>query len=380
MNRIENVTINIDANLSINELVEKIREGFDVQRSAHVGNLSAYNLTLADAGIPMLLVDQNQTGKDSNYYPELVMTREGMDQVAPFGRIVCRTAVESGQFLDDMHIESIERALPDSTVYTNTSFLRENLDISEAVVGLGFQYGPEMFGRVSTAEGVMQPVSYESVTGLEIMQLADDPREAKVMRVMPNVLDIVICFAVQARNSGRDVIYHVSGPDMVKYIKKETAQINFFYDLLAQLPTMSDLPKKLRVEIAPGASAVLATTTAKKAELEAIEESLGRLFACEEKSAAERRAFFTGPNSKDDEARNALIEGFRTATENLRASLFDVVRELPEIAKGPRNPGFITQYDVTEEGLVVSGLNTSLSFAKLQNIKSLIDIAMDDSS
>ena len=381
MNTTENVTININGDLSVDELVSKMGEGYDVQRSAHVGNLSAYNLTLADAGIPMLLVDHNQTGKDSNYYPDLVMNREGSTQIAPMGRIVCRTTIDgSGQFLDELHIAAIERALPDSVVFTNTSNVRDNTDIAEAAMDIGLQYRPEMFGRVSTADGVMQRVDFETVQGVDIMQLADDPREAKLMRVMPNVLDIVIGFAAQARNSGKDVIYHVSGPDMVKYINNELGQINFFYDLLTQLPGMGDLPKKLQVEIAPGASAVLATTTAKKAELEAIEEAVGNLFRYEEISAAERKAFFTGPNSKDSEARNALVSGTKAVLDNLRNNLFDVVRDLPEITKGPKKPGFITQYDVAEEGLVVSGLNTSLSFAKLQKIKGLLDQAMADSS
>src|SRR5690606_33150350 len=183
--------------------------------------------------------------------------------------------------------------------------------------------------------------------------------------VMPNALDIVIGFAAQARTSGRDTIFHVSGPDMVKYFRSEVERAGYLYGRLAELPSMKDVPAKLNVEIVPAASAVLANTTVRKAELEILETALAEFIAHEKKSDADRRAFFTGPNKADRLAGQELVDSINSKAATLRQQVSTAVSAIPEIVKGPRNPGFVTQYDVIEEGLIVSSLNMALTFNEL---------------
>jgi hypothetical protein len=368
----ENLTVEVDGNISVDDLVGLRADGFDVTRSAHVGNLSAYNLTLAEAGIPLLLVDHNQTGRDTNYFPELVMSRAAEEQIAPLGKIVCRTAVDDGQYLDQVHVSGIVSALPGADVVTNTEYVRQNVDIAEATVAAAEVLVPDLFNRITTDDGIMQRISNGRFAGAEIMQLADDPRAEKIMRVLPNVVDVVIGFAVQARESGRETIYHISGPDMVKYFKGEAELVSRLYAQVAALPGMGDLPKSLDVKIVPGSSAVFATTKSKEAELLALEEAIVELVAYEESSGQERKAFFTGPSAKDAGARQEIIGRINGTLEELRQSIVLAAAEIPEITKGPRNPKFVTQYDVAREGLVVAGINRTLTFEKLNQMRGLI--------
>lgn len=181
MESINQINVVNDDSVSITDLVAKQLAGFSVLRSAHVGNLSPYNLTIAEAGIPLLSVDHTVTGADTNYFPELELSRADVQKVANLGKIVSRAATYGGVHLDQKHLEAVSFAVPGSQVFTNTEYLQSNEAIAGEIVGIALDESPQLFTRLATPEGnaIKRPRVDSMVSHVGVMQLNDDPKAAK---------------------------------------------------------------------------------------------------------------------------------------------------------------------------------------------------------
>lgn len=367
----ETLQVQVDGNenLNINDLVTLQEQGFSVLRSAHVGNLSPYNLTLADAGIPMLLVDHNVTGVDKNYFPEQVLTQTSETVVADAGRLSCRALATNGQFLDELHIDGIRTALPQATVFSNSEYLRRNETVAGEITALAVQNFPAGFTRLALPDGSTQENANaaELVARLGVLQLTDDVRAEKSAVLLPNMVDIMANFVIEALNSEREVQYHISGPDMVRYIGTLAQDLQKFYEIIKRDASFgARLPQNLVVQVVPGADARFATTSQRSQELTDLFTQLDESDVALAALAARRKTFFTTANSLTAEAR----AGFSKLAEQQKSAIERAVVERAESVTGlfteSRQPGFITQYDVVQEGgLAVPQQNMTLSFSEL---------------
>ncbi|HVX23889.1 MAG TPA: hypothetical protein VG992_00905 [Candidatus Saccharimonadales bacterium] len=401
METIENsIQIIVDDSVSINDLLQKQAEGFSVMRSAHVGNLQPYNLSLAAAGIPMLLVDHNLTGKldpdmkgvDRSYFPEAVKTQAGNQLIAAPGRLACRALVEqpvslgittAGPFVDQLHIAAIRHAIPKADIVTNTEYLRRNEAVAGEIIRLATEVLPRSFGRMVSEDGsvatTFNAAASAQVSG--VLQLSDDPRAEKRAALVPNDVDILTNFVIEALKTERTTQFHLSGMDMVTYLVNEKngilANVNRLYDAVRERTSFgARLPRKLKVHLVPSFAARFATTTQRATQLDQLLTALDEAEAGKAELVARKKAFFTS-----EQVRNrALRESFEGRARADQTALIDTVittaNELPELFTPPRTPGFVTQYDVLREGgLFVPPCNQQLSMGQLASrAKLLTDI------
>ena len=367
-------TLQIQSNdtLSINELTALQRRGFSVMRSAHVGNLSPYNLALADAGIPLLLVDHNVTGVDKNYFPELMLTQTGQVRVAEDGTIASRTITQNGQFLDELHIAGIADALPDADVFTNTEYLQQNELVAGEITRLAVQYFPDEFERVVQSDGttVKMGSAADVAKRIGILQLREDPRIERAAVLMPNMVNIMSNFVIEALQSERDVQYHISGPDMVLYMKdlQRVDKFKEFYEIIKrEAPFGIRLPDQLTVDLVPATSARFATSAKWQPELSSLFSRLDESTVAIAALAAERKAFFASNARNDMELKRSFETASNQRSSAVERAIVEQAEQVPGLFVAPkREIGFITQYDVLQDGgLFVSPQNTERSFSEL---------------
>jgi hypothetical protein len=364
--------------VSINDLVDYRDQGFSVLRSAHVGNLSPYNLSLADAGIPILAVDHNITGVDTTYFPEAIMVGGNKTVVAELGLLTCRAVVD-GVPLDDLHLAAAKAATEGVTIFTNTEYVRRNELISGEVLLIAARVMPELFRRVVQPDGTVRHSS--SSAGLaeagKCMQLLDDPRSEQVASLIPNEVDIILNFVIEALESERDVQFHVSGPAMVKYIGSILPTLQKLYGVLAEQASFGTrLPEVLRVELVPALDARFAVTRDKAASLDTLLEEFDQLKLEQVKMNAKRKHFFASEMSKDGELRAEFLSSIRALETANSAGFLNTLGESPivpqllvDAGNDSDNIGFVTQYDVVAVGgLYVAAQNRELSFRELSGI------------
>ncbi len=369
-----NVTINPD--ISIQDLVQRQAEGFSVLRSAHVGNLQPYNMTLASLGIPILSVDHTITGVDKNYFPELIFTRDTSTLAAYTGRLVCKTMtlnenrVETGQYLDEVQINAAREILGTEQIFTNTQYIRDNESIAGDIIGITMRACPQLYQRVVDPAGYVQKGSFEKlIQGFGIMQLADDPRAEEPGLLVPNEVDILINFIVEALNSGRATQYHLSGPDMVQYLKSEQPRqflSELYQRVLAEAPFANKMPKNLDVQLVPTATAKFATTMQKAPIMTDLSTAIEARQTELSNAQRDRKQFFASPESKDQNVRDQALKDFKARETQYDQAIGELAAELPELFFEPRTPTFVTQYDVKAEGgLFVAPINLSFTMRQL---------------
>ena len=373
----ESLTIQPNNKLSVNELVELQIEGFSVMRSAHVGNLRPYNLTLVDAGIPMLLVDHNITGKDKNYFPGMVLSQDTVTQIAADGLISCRARTVTGKFVDEVHVAAISEAFPNSTVFTNTEYLQKNKAVAAEIVNLAVTYFPKEFKRLVLADGTTLAVNdaSEYVKKIGIMQLSDDVRAERKAVLIPNMIDIAINFVIEMLATERDEQFHISGPDMIRYITSIHSELSAFYEIITQKASFGNrLPARLLVQLVPAASAVFATTKRYESQLRSVFTGLDESTVALAELGAKRKEFFKSSSRNDSAQRHLFLAKVMAQESIVKQASVTRLKAVPGLFTPSNQRGYITQYDVLKDGgLFVASQNTDLSFQELSTLASQLD-------
>lgn len=370
--------------LSIDGLVSLRERGYSVLRSAHVGNLSPYNMALAAAGIPILSVDHTVTGIDKNYRPELVVTQKESTAIAPLGKLACRARVSglpagidaygnrAPQYADQLHLEAARGAIASADVFTNTEYMRRNEATAGEVVRRVMAESPELFERVVLADGsTVKRIGAVSL-GLtrQVLQLSDDPRAEREAILMPNALTILTNFIIESLESERSVQYHLSGPDMVRYIDRLRPEMEGLYARLKQTASFGrKLPDTLTVRLVPTVSARFATTSERAERLDALVETLLAAQTELEAIDARKRAFFSSGTPPDKGDKACFVAETNAQRASAEAEVADKLVRIPEVLADPGGNGCVTQYDVMSEGgLYVSPVNRTMSMRQLTEI------------
>lgn len=380
MNNQEQLQIRLNDSVSINDLVDLHDQGLSVQRSAHIGNLQPYNMSLIAVGIPAILVDHTITGIDTTYRPESIV-RDGSETViAPLG--VMSSRVQAGDtYLDQTHSDAATSVITGSKVELTTAYIRRHEAIYSQVARIALHNMPGLFRRMVERD---DPVTREiaplratsEVTRCGILQLNDDPRTDRGV-LMPNVVDIVGNFIAEAVESGRDTVYHLSGPDMVHYAlkSKDAEQIARLYALVKDATSLGGvLPAQLKVELVPTADARLATTIQRADVLDQLAQAIAERDVAEQEIRARKAAFFSSPDRSDQDQKNRIISESNELLTEVCETLVDAATQCPEVLapyKRGEDSGtcFISQYDVAEEGgLYIHPLNMELSSKQLTKL------------
>jgi hypothetical protein len=382
--------VTINDNLSIADLVQLHDAGASVMRSAHVGNFSPYNLAIAQAGLPMLLVDHTITGRldpdmkgvDRNYFPEGVVSAAGNRIIADAGSLVCRTAtrLDTSVFVDEFHTAAIQAVIPEADLVTNTNYLRANESVAGEIVCLAAKIAPGLFQRVAESDGSVsrRDRAADLISRLGVMQLNDDPRAAAPAVLIPNEVDIVANFIIEALNSDQATQYHLSGPDMIDYLvnrqtgggKPDLLAIKALYEQVRQSASFGpQLPAELNVQLVSSTEARFATTMARRAALDNLLEAVSANEVVQAQTRAKKKDFFASSDAQNRELRSEFEIAIGVRTRAAEADLVTAMQAVPEQFVAPRNLGFVTQYDVANEGgLYVPPINRERNMSELRLI------------
>ncbi len=372
-----------DDSPSINDLVQFQAAGFSVLRSAHVGNFSPYNLAIIEAGIPLLCVDHTITGIDKNYRPENIEAGGEAARIAPMGKLVCRAGIDQlpeelvgicngSAFVDQAHITSSRAIMGTEAIFSNTEYLRANESVVQEIVRMALAEFPQLFERIATSDGKALKLSRvsELVDGLGIMQLNDDPRAEKTAVIMPNLVDMLANFVIEALRSQQDTQFHLSGPDMVHHIKPNTPTLQNMYRRLVETASFgSQLPQQLKIRLVPTTSAKFVTTQARADRLDSLLAAMAEADAELGEIQDERKDFFSLPISLNKTARATFESEVKVRVSAIQFTVAEKLAAMPELMIEPKTAGHITQYDVMREGgLFVPDINRQFSMAELTQL------------
>lgn len=370
--------IQLEPNVSIEDLQQAQQEGFSVLRSAHIGNARGYNLALAEAGLPMMLVDHTivaQTPDDSgdrNYLPGSIVRESGIEPLpVEVGGLALRTEIrkpemQETQFIDEFHVANLQQAFPDTNIVTNTEYLRNEETISQETIAVAAALTPELFRRLVEADGTMRETD-SSFAGLldtyGTLQLNDDPRRERGV-LLPNEVDMLIDFLVEALRSERDTQFHLSGPDMANYTKSAVLQqqLQRLYEGVRQRTSFGKtLPEALTVKLVPAAHARYVTSPDNAEVMEALFSSLQEKSVIQE----EKSRFFATDAAKDPDQRQAFLDRMGEQQLAIMQDIGSLALELGGIFAGPREAPFFSQYDVLEKGIATADANKTWTMAEL---------------
>ena len=256
--------------ITLNELVAQMRAGYSVRKTPHVGNQHPSNLVCAALGIPLEMVSVTQGHRDTNFHPQLriaggVATPLYDGNVwTPFARL------SDGTSSTAFHQASVQNVFPQTEVITDLEVMQQYADLAEVVFRQMNTAVHSLFYRRFTADGTEEKVrTCDHLPEADLSDLFGFTNQSSGW-IIPNRMHLVFEFVYQALSSGRDVVYALSGPDMVGYIEKQQRCFTLAYDAIRQEQT--DLPETLTVRIVPVADCRFVTHVSRADSLSAVQD------------------------------------------------------------------------------------------------------------
>lgn len=268
------IKIQVDGCMPLGELISESKSpNKSVKRSAHVGNMFGADLILTSMGMDTLLVDANYGDRDKLYFPHLIVDESNQPQEIACPRTLSLVnATYDGTSLGAQCTRSIEMAFGNTVVYTDEEFVQSNRCAVETIVSVLLKDYGALFTRTVDSTGkprdlVERPASIE-----DVFLLGECPAKGALI---PNAMNILIDFVVEAMKYGTSGITHISGPTMVRYIGGIMPQMNAMYSLLVAsgLP----LPEKLNVRLVPAAGVKFVISAARSDALNEIISTIASL-------------------------------------------------------------------------------------------------------
>lgn len=216
-----------------------------VRVTPHVGNWTPARLVLPSLGVHILCVDSTIGLRDINAHPHLYI-RDGFSQqicdhptvLTTHARMTTKPSCcksETGSLLSEVHIGAVKRLFPDASVSTHNEHLRQTEALTLAVAEEVYRLSPRyLVWRAVSADGevttysreYLQSLSADNFAGVDLFPLKN--KRAGVL--LHNRVAILMDLIEQSQMGEEPEIYHLSGPDMVRYIDQEQKALSKMYD------------------------------------------------------------------------------------------------------------------------------------------------------
>ena len=305
-------------NTSLYELQRLRSDGYSVVKTPHVGNQHPTNLLCAALGFEMQMVSFNQGKRDKNFHPHLRIEKGAGTKLCdptlwtPFATTYC------GVPLEQYHQESVRAQFPGVQVVTDQELLLQYVALAEKVLHVATHTLRNVWYRRVSEQGVV--VQDKELVLPATDRLLQDVFGFSSQRsgwIVPNRIHILFAFVLQSLSSGKDLVYHLSGPQMVGYIGKQEKKLSAVYDVLRTNHPELGLPEVLTVRVVPVASARLVTHRTRAAELAEVES----VFLWHEKLDPSERRY---AQERFAEAAAAFPEFVTTIEEGTFMSQYDL--------------------------------------------------------
>lgn len=232
--------VDINDQISLAELVKINKNGGIVLKTPHVGNIYPNNLAIALLGITMLFYDRTLGRKDINFHPHKIIKNGRAEIIADPNVLITHAKINllgqkkegtNNTSLINFHMTSFKKALPDTFCFTYTEYLQNNKDKITQVLEVVTRYYPDLWTRIVDNDGKTHKINANNWGDIERLGVYGlDNIESGW--IIPNMINIVFHGAIDAAVAGWDSFYLLSGPDMYKYIKQYTKNLDDVYKKL----------------------------------------------------------------------------------------------------------------------------------------------------
>lgn len=225
--------------LSVNDIVRLARE-HHVAATPHVGNWTPARLVLPTLGISVLCVDHTMGSKDRNAHPQLLIqngvAREVCDQhdcLTTHAKVTTACIHPLGTSLSEVHMGAVRALYPSADVVTHLEHLKKSKEVTLAVLeevttlsrSATWWRKVDAEGSVTSYRRKELPSTWAEVEP-HIFPLTNEREGWLVHNRVAILMDVI-----QQSHMGNDPeIYHLSGPDMVRYLGSEMEILSRMYD------------------------------------------------------------------------------------------------------------------------------------------------------
>lgn len=358
--------ISIDDSMTLRQLVTVHNEQFtSIQRTPHVGNANLSHLAHYALGLPAILYDRNKGLKDSNFNPDGVVSVEGYERTSHPDILMTHAVVESpptkefhgrrewfrtGRSLAEAHTSSLRELFPESNLQHFTDYLAENHEVVGRVIEAANKVMPaeELWSRRVDATGETQ------TNGLDRRRRLRDPLDEvygvsnqEEGWIVPNEVNVLLTAVIEAEKFGKDKVYHVSGPDMYKYVDTMQGRLSTLYESARRELPPGALPETLEFVVVPMGDMRFAVNSDRA---ETLDELVG-MWPVYLDLQQQKKQFYSElyasdlPREEKDEARDAFV----AEKENpVFSHIQRLSRSCPELFFDTKTKNYLTQYDMLD--------------------------------
>ena len=236
------VTLRVRDDLSMNDIVQLGRNHL-VKVTPHVGNWTPARLVLPTLGISILCVDHTIGLKDRNAHPHLLIRAgeahvlcDGADRLTTHSCVTQNTNCglhPVGKSLSAVHIDTIRSLYPAADILTHCEYLQECRDITLTVLEEATNFSRSgTWWRQVNEEGVVSQFRSKHLPRSwgEYLPNIFPITNSRQGWLIHNRVSILMDVILQSQMGKEAEIYHLSGPDMVRYLGGEIETISAMYD------------------------------------------------------------------------------------------------------------------------------------------------------
>lgn len=352
--------------LSFGDLCDLQNRGYSVVKTPHVGNFYPNNLAIGKLGFRMIMYDRNIGCVDKNFHPHTVI-KNGRKHPVTSPEILMthayayqgidKSTLKDGDRVADGHLFALRKLFPKGKFIFYTDYLRQNRETIFEILKIVSEQNvlPDKFGwrRKVNREGFVttfgSSVSWKEISRVGIFGL-DNEQEGYLV---PNILNVLICGIVEVINFGKEEIYHLSGPDMFRYIGSMFETLNRCLKLLSSLD--SRYPKRISFNLIAVANMRFAVRSSRQKALDNLVLNYLKIPDFKTKKGEFMK-------SLEPSVRKSHGHLFKSTERKLRNDLIEAMENCPEVFYDIYKGDFTSQHDILTEGLYVPkwSLETSI--------------------
>lgn len=311
--------------ISLQNIQDMRAAGASVIKTPHVGNQHRSNLVCAALGIPMHMVSFTCGTRDTNFHPHTRIVGGHAQELYPADIWTPFARLKNGMSSTRFHQQSVARVFPQTHITTDMALIQQEAALAAAVLRHATATKEELWYRRINSDGTLERIF--GVTTLPETALESDVfafTNQSSGWVIPNTAHMLFLSVWQTLSSGRDTIYHLSGPQMVGYIGKKAKHLSRAYDSLRrEHPKL--LPETLTLYIVPVAHCRFAVTQSQVDKLAAVDTLI-----------------------------NWYEELQPTERKHTKERFMEVAQFFPELTTSIEHGTDLSQYDLTSSGDLVT--------------------------
>lgn len=280
------ILLRLRDDLSVND-IKRLARTRAVKVTPHVGNWTPARMVLPTLGVSILCVDHTIGERDVNAHPHLLIqggearTLSSLsDRLTTHAHVtqhVPGTLHHVGKSLSAVHVGAIRELYPSADIVTHVEHMRSNKELTLAVLeeatalsrsGVWWRK-VDSEGRVTAYRSKDLPRTWKELEP-DIFPLTNEQEGWLVHNRVSILMDLI----QQSQLGTEPEIYHLSGPDMVRYLGSEIETVSRMYD---HVRVRLGFPQEsITYNLVPFASFRFATRTAQAGACERLCEELLR--------------------------------------------------------------------------------------------------------